>query len=207
MTDGAWDGHSFLIEQKLTLGVNRYSVRNRGADGTPGELLAFCQQKRIALKEDLRFFEDESRTRELFRIKARRVVDLGGRFDVVDEDGRRIGVLERRFKRSLLRATWGVLDADERETAWAQEESMVIAVLRRAVNLLEFVPIVGSFAGMIPVPYHFTIQIGNRPVGRLSRILGIRDRYILEVDGDPGREIDRRLLVALGVGLDALQSR
>ena len=207
MESGPFDRDAFLIDQKLTLVVNRYAVRafDRGA-GT-GEPLAFCQQKRMALKEDLRFYADEARSREVFRIKARRVVDLGGRYDVVDAAGVRIGVLERRFKRSLLRATWAILDRDEREIAWAQEESVVIAILRRAVNLAELIPLVGPFLVVIPVPYHFTFQVGERAIGRLSRVIGLRDRYVLEIHGDPERAIDRRLVVALGVGLDALQSR
>lgn len=207
MAAESWERDAFFIHQKVTLGVNRYRVHERGETGGAGDLAAFCQQKRLAFKEDLRFFDDESRTRELFRIKARRVVDLGGRFDVVDAEARRIGVLERRFKRSLFRATWAILDTDEREIAWAQEQSAVIAVLRRLVNLLEFVPVVGPLLVLIPVPYHFDILVGDTIIGSVERAVGLRDRYRLVIEGDPDRQIDRRLAVALGVALDALQSR
>ena len=201
------DRDTFFIDQRLTMMVNRYVVRELDSAGAGGSPLAFCQQKRMALKEDLRFFADEARTEEIFRIKARRMVDLGGRYDVNDAQGRRIGVLERRFKRSLVRATWAILDDGEREIAWAQEQSIVIALLRRLVNLLGFVPIVGPFLVALPVPYHFDIQVGQTVIGSLARVLGLRDRYRLVIDGDPDRRIDRRLVVALGVGLDALQSR
>jgi hypothetical protein len=200
---------SFFIDQKFTLGVNRYSVHEAvEGGGGGGALLAFCQQKRLAFKEDLRFFDDESRTRELFRIKARKMMDLGGRYDVTDADGNRIGILERRFKKSLIRATWAILDNGEKEIAWAHEQSMVIAIVRRLVNLLEIVPFVGTWLAMfIPVPYHFDIFVGDTTIGSVERVMGLRDRYRLAVPGDPDRTIDRRLVVALGVGLDALQSR
>lgn len=201
----ALDG--FFIDQKITLGVNRYLV-HEPAEGGGGALVAFCQQKRLAFKEDLRFFDDESRARELFRVKARKVIDLGGRYDVTDAEGVRIGILERRFKKSLLRATWAILDNGESEIAWAQEQSMVIAIIRRLVNLLEVVPFVGTWLAMfIPVPYHFDIMVGETIIGSVERVMGLRDRYRLAVTGDPERRIDRRLVVALGVGLDALQSR
>lgn len=207
MVDDIQTRDTFFLDQKLTFGVNRYRVQVPTSEGPGGELLAFCQQKRLALKEDLRFFADEARTIELFRIKAKKVIDLGGRYDVVDANGVRIGLLERRFKRSLFRATWAIFDADGQEIAWAQEQSMVIAVVRRVVNLLEFIPFVGPFLTLIPVPYHFDYLVGDTEIGSLSRVMGIRDRYRLVIDGDPERRIDRRLVVALGVGLDALQSR
>jgi hypothetical protein len=199
---------AFFIDQKITLGVNRYRVLTPVTEGGGGELLAFCQQKRMAFKEDLRFFADEARTQELFRIKARKMMDLGGRYDVTDVDGVRIGILERRFKKSLIRATWAILDTGENEIAWAQEQSMVIAIVRRLVNLLEVVPFVGTWLAMfIPVPYHFDILVGETTIGSVERVMGLRDRYRLAIPGDPERRIDRRLVVALGVGLDALQSR
>ena len=40
-----------------------------------------------------------------------------------------------------------------------------------------------------------------------TRPIGVRDRYILRLSGDPDRRIDRRVAVALAVALDALQSR
>jgi hypothetical protein len=58
---------------------------------------------------------------------------------------------------------------------------------------------------LIPIPYHFDLFDGATPIGRFSRRLGFRDRYVLELD-DGGR-IDRRLALAMGVALDALQSR
>jgi hypothetical protein len=41
----------------------------------------------------------------------------------------------------------------------------------------------------------------------MDRILGVRDRYRLDVSGDAERTIDRRIVLALAVGMDALQAR
>ncbi len=203
-----FDRDDFLIEQKLTAMVNRYSVREPPApDGHPGALLAFCQQKRLAMKEDLRFFADEAMTTELMRIKARKVIDIGGRYDVTDAEGALIGTLERRAKRSLLRTTWAILGPDGQELAWLQERSMAIAVVRRIQNLLQVLPFGGLLLDLIPIPYHFDFHSGDEIIGHQTRAMGFRDRYRLTLDGDPDRRIDRRLAVAMGVGLDALQSR
>jgi hypothetical protein len=47
----------------------------------------------------------------------------------------------------------------------------------------------------------------GREIGEMRRPIGVRDRYIFRLNGDPDRRIDRRVAVALAVALDALQSR
>lgn len=188
------DRDVFAVEQLIRPMVNLYRI---SADGTP---LAFCRQKRMAIREDIRFFADESEIEELFRIKARQVFEVGGRYDVTTPAGERIGVLEKVFGKSLLRSTWRVLDAAEHEVAWTHEKSQAVALLRRAID---FVP----YGELVPIPFHFTISIGERVVGELRRTWGIRDRYTLDLAGDPERAIDRRVAVALAISLDALQSR
>jgi uncharacterized protein YxjI len=194
----------YLVEQLFRPVVNLYRVTPLAAGDTPaGGPVAFVRQKRMALKEDIRFFADEEETVELFRIKARRVLEVGGRYEVTEPDGRRIGVLEHQFGRSLLRSTWRILDADENEVplAVAQERSLFFAILRRVID---FVPYVGEF---IPVPYNFELRSGDRVVGGVDRKLQLRDRYVLDVSGDNERRIDRRLAISLAVGLDTLQNR
>jgi hypothetical protein len=48
---------------------------------------------------------------------------------------------------------------------------------------------------------------GGEQVGTYKRVLGkLRDRYVLELGPELGG-VDRRLIVAFAVGLDALQDR
>jgi hypothetical protein len=81
----------FTVTQKLTLMVNRYEIRSVAGDGQPGHLLAVAQQKRAAFKEQVTFYQDESRTTPLFSFKARQRLDLGATYDVLDADGQPIG--------------------------------------------------------------------------------------------------------------------
>jgi len=77
--------------------------------------VAYVRQKKMAIKEDIRFYADEGETQELFRIKARSIFDIGGaRYDVfVGEE--KLGVLEHQFRASLLRSTWTVRGSDDAE--------------------------------------------------------------------------------------------
>ena len=188
------DADRFEIEQLIRPMVNLYRI---SANGAPA---AFVRQKRMAIKEDIRFFADEDEQEELFRLKARALMEFGGRYDVTTPAGERIGVLGKVFGKSLLRSTWQVLDADEQELAIAKERSVPVAILRRVIDAVPY----GDF---IPIPFHFTIDSGTHHVGDLNRRFGVRDTYDLDVSGDTERRIDRRLAIALGIALDALQSR
>ena len=184
----------FTIDQLIRPMVNLYRI---SAGPTP---VAFVRQKRMAIKEDIRFFADENEARELWRIKARSLMEFGGRYDVTTPEGEKIGVLGKVFGKSLLRSTWSIMDAGEQELAVAKERSVPVAILRRVIDAVPY----GDF---IPIPFHFTIDAGERHVGDLNRRFGIRDTYDLDVSGDVERRIDRRLAVSLGIALDALQSR
>jgi uncharacterized protein YxjI len=195
----------FHVAQRFTLMVNRYDVATLAEDGRgPGRPVCFVEQKRLALKEDLRAFRDESKAEELFRIKARQVFDPAARYAVTDGEGRRLGELRKVFGRSLLRSTWEVFDASDRLLASARERSLAVALWRRFVQLA---PAVGDALASIPVPFHFEILRDGRPLGELRRVYSLRDRYVLDLSGDGERTIDRRLAIALAIGLDALQAR
>jgi uncharacterized protein YxjI len=201
MTDERFAQDSFFVDQLIRPVANLYRISTLASDGaSAGQPLAFVRQKKLAIREDIRFFADESQAEELFRIKARQVFDVRGRYDVTTPAGERLGMLEKVFGVSLLRSTWRIYDAGEEQVALAQERSMPVAILRRAID---FVP----YGELIPILFQFTITMDGREVGELRRPVGLRDRYILKLGGDPARRIDRRVAVALAVALDALQSR
>jgi hypothetical protein len=195
----------FLISQRIRPVVNQYEVSTLGADGkSAGQPVCFVEQKRMKLKEDLRAFTDDTKSTEVFRIKAQQVFDPRARYDVTGANGQQVGQLAKVFGRSLLRSTWRLYDPGGEEIAWARERSLAVALVRRFIGLI---PFIGGFTDWVPIPYHFDYFLGDARIGGLERILGVRDRYRLDVSGDGERVIDRRVVLALAVGMDALQAR
>lgn len=184
----------FVVDQLIRPVANLYRIQ---AAGRPA---AFVRQKKLAIKEDIRFFADESESVELFRIKARAVLELGGRYDVTTADGERLGALEKVFGKSLLRSTWRVIGADDGELALVKERSQFWAIVRRVIDAV-------PYGELVPILFHFTIDRDGSHLGDFTRRVGLRDTYDLDLSGDTERTIDRRLAVALAVALDALQSR
>ena len=68
---------------------------------------------------------------------------------------------------------------------------MVLAILRRFTDI--------SF-----LPYHFDFMSNSGHAFSVEKQWGIRDKYVVRI-ANP--QLDRRLVMAMAVALDALQSR
>lgn len=196
---------TFVLRQLIRPVVNRYEFSLPTADGTPGEPICFVEQKRFSFKEDIRFYADASKQQELMRIKARQRFDPRARYDVTEASGAKIGEIQKVFGASLFRSTYALFGADGEELARASEKSLPVALLRRAVG---FIPYVDWVANWLPIPYHFDFKRGDALLGSHRRqAMKFRDTYTIDMSGDPDRTIDRRLVLAAAVGMDALQAR
>ncbi|MFF9017131.1 hypothetical protein ACF09C_29715 [Streptomyces sp. NPDC014870] len=191
--------HHFHINQKITPMANRYAVHTAGPDGAEGEMVAFAHQKRMALKERITFYTDESQKQVLFTFQARQVIDLGATYDVRAASGSQVGTFRKNFRASLLRSTWHMSEDGATAETTGVERNMTVAVLRRAWDVIPFVDIL-PFAW----PYHFDFARSDRPVMSVQKRFGLRDRYVLTIHDE---HLDRRLAIAQAVALDALQSR
>jgi uncharacterized protein YxjI len=189
----------FFVNQRTTLMVNRYEIRAADAGGGEGQLLAFAEQKRMKLKEQVDFYSDESRKRRVFSFRARQRLDVHAEHDVLDENGALLGSFSKRFGASLLRSTWN-LSAPGIE-AVGRERRPVLALLRR---IWEFIPYLGEI--WVPFVFHFDFvdTATGQPVLVSERRKAVRDRYTVTV---PDPRLDFRVAASMAVALDALQSR
>lgn len=192
-----------LVQQVFKPIANEYRISVPTPGSTEeGRLLLYVKQKKMKIKEDIRFRRSPDDEQHLFMIKSKSVFEFRGRHEVLDANGAVIGMLEKNFGKSLLRSHWHVRDAAGQELFEAHEASWIIALLRR-------------FGGLGPdwfdlltwLPFNFVLKSGENEVGTYKRVLGkFRDRYVLEISEGIG-DVDRRLVAAFTVALDALQDR
>jgi uncharacterized protein YxjI len=193
----------FLIQQVFKPIANEYRISIPPPGSTEeGPPLLFVKQKRLTIREDIRFRVDPDSDEHLFMIKAKTVFEFRGRHDVLDSDGSQIGLLEKDFARSLIRSHWHVRDLAGTELFEGYEASWSIAIARRIAGFLP-----EWFSVLTWLPFNFVLMRQGQQVGSYKRVLGkLRDRYLLELE--PGLEdVDRRLVLAFAIGLDALQDR
>ena len=195
----------FLLRQQWTMVINRYVFSVPDAQGREGTRFAFVEQARFKFKEDIRFFADESKRVELLRIKARRRFDPAARYDITGPGDVKIGEIQKDFAQSLLRSTYILYDAQGAQVCQATERSVGVALLRRALG---FVPYIGGYANWLPIPYHFVFHRGGKVLVHHTRQpWKLNDHYLIDCRPDTEHVLDRRLVLAAAVGMDALQAR
>src|SRR3954451_16463851 len=191
----------FYVKQRFAVTTNRYEVQAARADGQPGETLAVAEQKRLALKEEVTFYSDQTRSRKGFSFKARAVMDLNAGYDVFDEERRQLGYFRKDFAASLLRSTFHVEGPGYAGTG--QERSQAVALLRRFAD----VP-------FLPIHFDYATPHGG-PLLSVERQGTVRDRYTVRV---PDPRVDFRgaaaapgvacgVAAAVAVAMDAMMSR
>ena len=193
----------FLVQQVFKPIANEYRISVPSPGSTEeGRPLLFVKQKKMTIREDIRFRLDPDAEPHLFMIKSKTIYEFRGRHEVLDEHGQVIGMLEKAFGKSLLRSHWNVRSPDGELQLEAYESNLIVALLRRVADLGP-----DWFSLLTWLPFNFTLRRGDDDVGSYKRVLGkLRDRYVLEL-GSGAEGVDRRLLVAFTVALDALQDR
>ena len=197
-----------IIEQKITVFTNMYRIFGAGPEGARASLIAFAQQKRLAFKEKVTFYGDEQKSQTSFMFRAEKVLDVHGRYFVEDDAGQMVGMFRKVFGQSLFLSTWRLMDKDGNELFEVKENSVALALLRRFGGMI---PFVGGLVDILVLflRYHFVFVdlTTGEEVGAYRKTTLFRDHYLLETSDDAFEKLDWRVYAALGVGLDALQSR
>jgi uncharacterized protein YxjI len=160
-----------------------------------GQVLFYSKLKAFKLKEDIRVFTSEDMNEEVLTIKARSILDFGATYDVTDaKTGEKLGALRRKGLKSILRDEWLLFDARDQEVGLIQEDSMMLALVRRFLSNL--------------VPQTFTATVGNEPVFSFRQHFNpFIQRISLDFGMDRSGRLDRRLGIATAVLLCAIEGR
>src|SRR5919106_5821413 len=91
-----------LIQQIFKPVANEYRISIPAPGSTEeGRTLLYVKQKKLKIKEDIRFRVSPDDDAHLFMLKSKTVFEFRGRHDVLDADGAVIGQLEEEFGNSF----------------------------------------------------------------------------------------------------------
>lgn len=110
-----------------------------------GNYVAYVRQKMFKLKEDVIVFNDESKSEELFRIKADRWLDFNASYainDLVNEKS--YGRLARKGMRSFWKSHYEILDEKDELKFLISEDNAWVKIFD---GMISEIPIVGMFTG------------------------------------------------------------
>ena len=159
-----------------------------------GSLAFYVKQKAFKLKEAITVYADEGQTQPVLTIKARSIMDFSGTYDVFTPSGEIVGSLKRLGMQSILRDQWEILDVGEKKIGTVEEDSMMLAMVRRLLSNL--------------VPQSFTVKSGDATVGIFKQHFNpLIAKYDVDFSMDERGFLDRRLGIAAVVLLLAIEGR
>jgi uncharacterized protein YxjI len=163
-----------------------------------GNVVMYSKQKAFKLREDIRLYTGEDMQTELLTIQARQIIDFSAAYDVIDpRGGGKVGALRRKGLKSMLRDEWVLMDARDQEIGLIQEDSTALALIRRFVE---------AAAMFLPQKYH--AQVGGAEVATFQQNMNpFVKKLTLDFSMDPQARLDRRLGLAAGILLSAIEGR
>lgn len=164
---------------------NKYSVTD-----SDGEKILGAKQKLFKMKEEFPFTDPEGEV--VFRIKAKRRLDIAGDYGIVDEEtGETVATLRKEF--SILKHVWRIKDPDtEGLIATIESRGRLVGLLRHLSDIFQI------------LPHKYTIYNSERDqIGSINGKFSLRDTYKVEL-GELGN-VPREAVVAAAVTIDALE--
>jgi uncharacterized protein YxjI len=172
--------------------VKQSFVRNKYAVyDSNGEKVIRAKQKLFKMKEEFPFTDSEGNV--VFRIKAKRRLDIAGDYGIIDEEtGDTIATLSKEF--SIFKHVWRIKDPEtDGLISTIESRGKVIGLLRTFSDLADF------------LPHKYTIYNADRDeIGKIKGKWSLRDTYNVEL-GELG-EVPREAVVAAAVTIDALEA-
>jgi uncharacterized protein YxjI len=165
---------------------NKYAVYD-----SSGEKVIGAKQKLFKMKEEFPFTDAEGNI--IFRIKAKRRLDIAGDYGIIDEEtGETVAILTKEF--SFFKHIWRIKDP-ETEALWATIESRgkMVGLIRTLSDIADF------------LPHKYTIYNSDRDeIGKIKGQWSLRDTYNVEL-GELGK-VPREAVVAAACTIDALEA-
>lgn len=147
---------------KITTLASDFNITDRN-----GNYVAYVRQKMFKLKEDVIVFNDESKTKELFRIQANQWIDFNASYSIKDTLGKSFGRLARKGMRSIWKSTYDVLDENDKPTFTISEDN---AWVKFFDGMVGEIPIIGMFTGYFLNPTYTVKGIDGKEYFKLKKM-------------------------------------
>lgn len=191
MSDSAFSHSTYLIRRKILkiLGAAFHIYDPQG------NVAFYSKQKAFKLKEDIRVYTGEDMQKEVLTIQAKNIIDFSATYTVFDPTtGTKVGLLKRKGMKSIIKDEWIIMDANEKEIGLIQEDSMMLALVRRFLT------------NLVPQSYEGTIN-GRNVCHFKQNFNPFVTKITLDFSMDTESLLDRRLGIAAAILLCAIEGK
>jgi hypothetical protein len=179
------------FEFKISTFSNDFNARD-----SQGNTIAYVRQQMFKLKEKVIVFSDETKSKELFHIKADKWLDFNTVYEFTSAtEGVKLGKVGRKGWASLLKARYELFDEKDQQDLLIEEENPWTKFWD---GLFKQVPIVNLFTGYFFNPRYTVKRPDGTLVGRFSKeksFFGRKFSYNKLAEYEQGEEL--RVLLGL----------
>ena len=147
---------------KITTLASDFNITDKN-----GNSVAYVRQKMFKLKEDVIVFNDESKTKELFRIQANQWIDFNASYSIKDMIGKNFGRLARKGMRSIWKSSYNVLDEADQQKFTITEDN---AWVKFFDGMVGEIPIIGMFTGYFLNPSYTVKDMDGKEYFKLKKM-------------------------------------
>ncbi|MDR6516521.1 hypothetical protein [Chryseobacterium camelliae] len=148
---------------KITTLASDFNITDRN-----GNYVAYVRQKMFKLKEDVIVFNDESKTKELFRIQANKWIDFNASYSLKDlVNNKNFGRLARKGMRSIWKSTYNILDENDQQKFTVTEDN---AWIKFFDGMVGEIPLIGAFTGYFLNPSYTVKGMDGKEYFRLKKM-------------------------------------
>lgn len=165
------------------------------AKDATGNTIAYVKQKMFKLKEDVMIYNDKSKSKMIYNIKADRWLDFSAAYNIMDSSGQKIGKVARKGWKSIWKSEYELIDQNEQLQFHIREENPMAKVMDSLVGEL---PIIGAFTGYFFNPKYVVTDLQGNLYARLSKEASFWGRrFKLEKLNDLDVDDQQRVLLGL----------
>lgn len=166
------------------------------ATDNTGSTIAYVRAKVFKLKEDVIVYTNDSKTTELYRIKADKWIDFNTTYTFTQAgSGEYMWSVGRKGMKSLWKASYSIFDPEKKEEYSIGEENPWAKVGDAVLGEL---PIISLFTGYLCNPRYVIKNNDGEPVARLKKSASFFGRkFTLESLGNLPAEDGERLMLSL----------
>lgn len=168
----------------------------------------YVRQKIFNLREDVRIFRDDSKSEEIFRINADRIIDIGARYRFTDSKTERpLGAIKQRGLKTIWRAHYDIEEpGTEKATHSLTEDNPWVKV---ADAILGEIPFLNFFTGFFIHPSYTVTDGYEKGILRLTKEPAFfESRFRIDLlDSGISAEEEKRLLLGVMMMIQLSRAR
>jgi uncharacterized protein YxjI len=152
----------FAYPLNLSFKIIAFNPQVKITDST-GNTVLYVKQKALALKESIRVFADEGQQRELFTIKANKIIDWSAQYNIAMTGGGPLGSIKREGMKSLWKATYNIQDVAGAAVGQIHEENPMLKVADALAGEIPFLNMLINPAYLVDLRGQTVLYLKKQP--------------------------------------------